>query len=74
MKKNDVETLLFTGGKYKRTVTPFTETTQEAIDKTNQDVADIHTAFKQHVSSHRTGLSDTIEEVATGACGCTIQG
>eukprot|EP00192_Tetraselmis_astigmatica_P002584 CAMPEP_0117685032 /NCGR_PEP_ID=MMETSP0804-20121206/21499_1 /TAXON_ID=1074897 /ORGANISM="Tetraselmis astigmatica, Strain CCMP880" /LENGTH=594 /DNA_ID=CAMNT_0005496229 /DNA_START=74 /DNA_END=1858 /DNA_ORIENTATION=+ len=66
LKRNEVDTLLFTAGKFKRTVTPFTETTQEAIDKVQQDVEEIHNAFKEHVYTSREELKGTIEEVATG--------
>lgn len=66
LKKNDVDTMLFTAGKYKRTVTPFTETTQEAIDKVNQDIDEIHQAFKEHVTMNRELLNGSIDEVATG--------
>ena len=33
LKKNDIDFLLFTAGKFKRTVTPLTETTEEAKRK-----------------------------------------
>ncbi|KAK3246179.1 hypothetical protein CYMTET_44275 [Cymbomonas tetramitiformis] len=62
--KNDIDFMLFTAGKYKRTVTVLGENTQEGIDKYQQDIEEIHTAFKDHVASHRVAVE--IDEVATG--------
>lgn len=62
--KNDIDFMLFTAGKYKRTVTVLGETTQEGIDKCQQEIEEIHTAFKDHVASHR--VTAEIDEVATG--------
>ncbi len=62
--KHDIDYHLFTAGKYKRTVTPFSEITEEGKQKFQEDLEDIHKAFKQHVADHRQNLD--IEAVATG--------
>ncbi|MBF0278032.1 MAG: protease SohB [SAR324 cluster bacterium] len=62
--KHDIDYYLFTAGKYKRTVTPFSEVTEEGKQKFQEDLEDIHKAFKQHVVDNRKDLN--IEEVATG--------
>lgn len=64
LKKNDVEYLMFTAGKFKRTVTALTENTEEAKAKFQEQLEDIHTAFAGHVETNRGQLSAA--EVATG--------
>jgi serine protease SohB len=54
----------FTAGEFKRTVTPFTKTTDEARAKLSSQVADTHTLFKEFVAAQRPQLD--IERVATG--------
>eukprot|EP00238_Polyblepharides_amylifera_P010951 CAMPEP_0196590792 /NCGR_PEP_ID=MMETSP1081-20130531/67570_1 /TAXON_ID=36882 /ORGANISM="Pyramimonas amylifera, Strain CCMP720" /LENGTH=509 /DNA_ID=CAMNT_0041913991 /DNA_START=163 /DNA_END=1692 /DNA_ORIENTATION=+ len=66
LKRNDIDTHLITAGKFKRTLTPFTESTTEAEQKLKDEIQEIHTAFKDHVGAHREVLEDGIEEVATG--------
>lgn len=53
-----------TAGRYKRTVTMFGENTDEDRAKLKEELEDVHTLFKQMVSSHRPSLD--IERVATG--------
>mmetsp|Transcript_1097 Transcript_1097/g.3432 ORF Transcript_1097/g.3432 Transcript_1097/m.3432 type:complete len:211 (+) Transcript_1097:962-1594(+) len=65
LKRNDVDWLTFTAGKYKRTVTVFGENTDEAKAKFQSDIDSIHTAFKEHVHTAR-GAQLQIDEVATG--------
>ena len=62
--KHDIDYYLFTAGKHKRTVTPFHEVTEESKQKFQEDIEDIHRAFKQHVADNRQNLD--IEAVATG--------
>ena len=59
----DVKYLQFTGGRYKRTVTPFTEPTDEATTKLQAEIDDIHDAFKKHVDENR---DLELDDVATG--------
>jgi len=73
LKRVEVDPLLFTAGKYKRTVTPFQETTPDAVEKFNKDIAEIHDAFKEHVSDHRATLERTIDDVATGETWLALQ-
>jgi len=53
-----------TGGRYKRTVTPFTPTTDEARAKLTSQIEDTHALFKEFVLAQRPQLD--IEQVATG--------
>ncbi|WP_088313496.1 protease SohB [Kineosporia sp. R_H_3] len=53
-----------TGGEYKRTVTPFTQTTPAKREKLTEQVADIHALFKEWVATNRPQVD--IERVATG--------
>ncbi len=64
LQKHEVDYYLFTAGKYKRTVTPFSEVTDEGKEKFQQNLQEIYDAFQNHVLSHREGVN--IEEVATG--------
>ena len=64
LQKHDVDYFLFTSGKYKRTVTPFYEVSEENKLKFQENIEEIHHAFKEHVAHNRQSLD--IEEVATG--------
>ena len=64
LKKHEVDYYLFTAGKYKRTVTPLGEVTEEGQEKMQQDLEAIHESFKKLISDHRTEID--IEKVATG--------
>lgn len=64
LKKNDVDIELHTAGKYKRTLTMLGENTDEAREKFQQEIEDIHVLFKDWVSDARPVLD--IEKVATG--------
>lgn len=59
-----VEVLEFTAGVHKRTVTPFSEVTEERSQKLLEQLADIHLLFKDFVSVRRPEMN--IEEIATG--------
>lgn len=54
----------FTAGRYKRTVTPFSEVTDERRAKLLEQLGDIHTLFKDYVQERRPAVA--IEDVATG--------
>ena len=64
LQKNEVDYHLFTAGKYKRTVTPFTEVTDEGKQKLQDDITAIHDAFKRLIKEGRPDVD--IEEIATG--------
>lgn len=64
LQKNEVDYHLFTAGKYKRTVTPFTEVTDEGKQKLQDDITAIHEAFKRLIKDGRPDVD--IEEIATG--------
>jgi len=64
LQKNEVDYHLFTAGKYKRTVTPFSEVTDEGKQKLQDDITAIHEAFKRLIKEGRPNVD--IEEIATG--------
>lgn len=62
----DVDYMLFTAGKYKRTVTLFSPVEDEAKEKFQSELEVVHSAFKSHVASSRSIEEDRAEELATG--------
>jgi serine protease SohB len=64
LQKHEVDYHLFTAGKYKRTVTPFSEVTDEGKQKLQDDLTAIHEAFKQLIKDGRPDVD--IEKIATG--------
>ena len=66
LEKHDVHTHVFTAGKYKSTVNVVGEVTPEGKKKFKEELEEIHTVFKDHISLHRPALKDQIEELATG--------
>mgnify|MGYP002620565977 CR=1 FL=1 len=54
----------FTAGRYKRTVTPFSEPDDERREKLTEQLEDAHRLFKSHVSTWRPALD--VDAVATG--------
>jgi serine protease SohB len=54
----------FKGGEFKRTVTPFGDTTAEERAKLTAEIEDVHDLFKDFVAAHRPGLD--LARVATG--------
>mmetsp|Transcript_523 Transcript_523/g.1124 ORF Transcript_523/g.1124 Transcript_523/m.1124 type:complete len:500 (+) Transcript_523:179-1678(+) len=72
LNKNDVEWMMFTAGKFKRTVTVFGEMTEEGKAKFQSDLESIHAAFKGHVNEQRGHALD-IEQVATGEAWLALQ-
>ena len=64
LKKNDVDIEQLTAGKYKRTLTVLGENTDEARQKMQEELEEVHDQFKEFVSSRRPDMD--IEQVATG--------
>jgi len=64
LQKNKVDYHLFTAGKHKRTVTPFSEVTDEGKKKLQGDLVAIHEAFKKLIKDSRPEID--IESVSTG--------
>jgi serine protease SohB len=66
LQKNDIDYLLFTAGKFKRTITMFNETSEEAKNKFQHDLEVIHDAFASHVAANRGLEPGSGGDVATG--------
>lgn len=62
----DIDYLLFTAGKYKRTVTLFAPVDDDAKNKFQNDLDDIHDAFKAHVQEQRSNSLQNVDDLATG--------
>jgi serine protease SohB len=62
--RTGIEFEQITAGEYKRTVTPFTRTTEAQREKLTSQIQDTHALFKEFVSQHRPQIE--IERVATG--------
>ena len=72
LSKNDVDWHMFTAGKFKRTITVFSENTEEGLEKFQSEIEAIHNAFKEHVHQNRGDVLD-IEQVATGEAWLAMQ-
>jgi serine protease SohB len=57
LKKREIDYLTMTAGKYKRTLTPMSEVTEEGKAKFQEDLNAIHVTFKDYVAEHRGGCS-----------------
>eukprot|EP01052_Picozoa_sp_SAG31_P019078 SAG31_NODE_1378_length_8588_cov_2.424382_4_plen_457_part_00 len=66
LEEKNVDVLQFTAGKYKRTVTPYTEVTESHREKLQGELELMHAAFKTTLVEHRPALADKIDHVATG--------
>lgn len=64
LEEKGIEVLEFTAGEFKRTITPFSEVTEERRRKLLEQLSDIHLLFKDFVSVRRPTMP--IDEVATG--------
>ncbi len=62
--RSGIEFEQVTGGEFKRTVTPFTRTTEEKREKLTSQIADTHALFKEFVGRNRPQLD--VEQVGTG--------
>jgi len=59
-----VEVEQFTGGEFKRTVTPYGEPTEAARAKLTEEIEDVHALFKEFVAANRPQVD--LARVATG--------
>ena len=66
LERGGVEYVQRTAGNYKRTVNIFTPNTEEGLKKFDQELQLVHTAFKEHVSTHRAGKISDVDAVCTG--------
>mmetsp|Transcript_20325 Transcript_20325/g.23203 ORF Transcript_20325/g.23203 Transcript_20325/m.23203 type:complete len:529 (+) Transcript_20325:122-1708(+) len=73
LNKHSIDAYLFTAGKYKRTVDMIGEVTEEGKAKLEEELTDIHDAFKDHIALARPELNDKIEDVATGEAWLAVQ-
>lgn len=64
LKKNNIDFELITAGEYKRTLTIFGENTEKGREKFQEDVEEIHQAFKAYVLTYRDQVD--IDKVSTG--------
>lgn len=64
LKKHDIRYEEITAGKFKRTLTPFGEVTEEKKERLKQQLSLIHEQFKNFVSKYRSQVD--LEKVATG--------
>lgn len=64
LKKNNIDVELLTAGEYKRTLTMFGENTDKDRQKFQEDLEQIHAAFREYVLDNRTQID--IDKVATG--------
>jgi serine protease SohB len=64
LKKHEVDFEQVTAGKYKRTLTLFGENTEDAREKMQEDLEEVHHYFKSFVAQHRPDVA--IDEVSTG--------
>ena len=73
LNKHEIDAYLFTAGKHKRTVDIIGEVTEENKKKLQEELDDMHRAFKDHVALARPKLKDSIEEVASGEYWVAVQ-
>lgn len=64
LKKHDIDFEMVTAGEYKRTLTLFGENSDDARQKVQEEVDDIHLLFKAFIANSRPELD--VEQVATG--------
>ena len=62
---NNIDYLLFTAGEFKRTVHHLAENTSEGIQKFQEQLDEVHDAFKSHVAENRADRIK-VDDVATG--------
>jgi serine protease SohB len=66
LNKHDIDAYLFTAGKHKRTIDIIGDVTDEGKAKLQEELDEIHRAFKDHIALARPKVRETIEDVATG--------
>lgn len=64
LKKNNIDVELLTAGEYKRTLTIFGENTEAGRKKFQEDLENIHIAFRNYVLNNRAQLD--MDKVSTG--------
>ena len=64
LKKNNIDFEILTAGEFKRTLTMFGENTEKGREKFQEDLEEIHQAFRAYVLANRQQLD--IDKVATG--------
>lgn len=64
LRKEGIEFLTVTAGKFKRTLTPFKKPSQKDFDKSKADIEQVYALFKTFVARNRPQLD--IDKVATG--------
>jgi serine protease SohB len=64
LERAGVDVEQYTAGRYKRTVTPFGATTEDAREKLTEELAQTHELFKSWVAAHRPQVD--LDRVATG--------
>lgn len=64
LKKHQIEFEQHTAGEFKRTLTMFGENNQQGREKFQEELEDVHQAFKEFVKNNRSQLD--IDQVATG--------
>mmetsp|Transcript_4128 Transcript_4128/g.7891 ORF Transcript_4128/g.7891 Transcript_4128/m.7891 type:complete len:469 (+) Transcript_4128:301-1707(+) len=74
LEKYDINTYVFTAGKYKRTVDVIGEVTDEGKAKMVEELEHIHQVFKDHIVANRPALVNTINEVSTGEAWLAVEG
>ncbi|KAL7540560.1 hypothetical protein ACHAXR_010216 [Thalassiosira sp. AJA248-18] len=73
LNKHDIDAFLFTAGKHKRTVDIIGDVTDEGKAKLQEELDDMHRAFKDHVALARPALKDKIEDIGTGEYWMAVQ-
>jgi serine protease SohB len=64
LQKHNIDFEQVTAGKYKRTMTMFGNNSEEAREKLQHDLNDIHRQFKEFIVEHRSQVD--IDKIATG--------
>ena len=64
LQRQEIDFEIITAGEFKRTLTTFGEITQQARDKVQEDVDNIHDLFKNWVKDHRPAVD--LGQIATG--------
>ena len=71
LERNDVEFVQRTAGQYKRTINVLTPNTEEGLAKFEEELEAVHTAFIDHVQSHRPELD--VDVACTGESWIAMQ-
>lgn len=66
LKEVGVDYKQYTAGKFKRTISMMGEITDEGEEKYKEDLHDVYSMFRDHVTSNRPSLLRSIDKVSTG--------